>query len=217
MSLPRTSVLARWIAAALVGGGGVFVLARVMTVETNWVAIFGKSLLGLAAMISGVLLIAPECVGWAVLPFHRLLDHLFLPAESAPPPLDYTLARRYAGQLRFEDACDEYAKIIRYHPAQANAYLEGISAAHRARNPEQARKFYRAARRVLRTEDQRRLLENVYAARDELPGCSPEEMPPLPEESFGPPGSGGSHPQTPVSSALPPVAARRRDWPEQST
>ena len=144
-------------------------LVRVMTVETNWVAVFGKSLLGLAAMISGVLLIAPECVGWAVLPLHRLLDHVFLPSESVPPPLDYTLARRYASQLRFEDACEEYAKIVHYHPEEANAYLEGISAAHRARNPAQARKFYRAARRVMRAEDQRRLLENVYAVSASLP------------------------------------------------
>ena len=150
-------------------------LARVMAVETNWIVIFAKSLFGLAAMISGVLLVAPECVGWAVLPLHRLLDHIFLPSESEPPPLDYTLARRYAVQLRFEDACEEYAKIIRHHPEQADAYLEGISAARRAQDADRAGKFYRAARRVMRTEDQRRLLENVYATRYESLAFSADE------------------------------------------
>ena len=217
MSLPRASVLARWIAAAVAGGGGVYVLARVMLVETNPIAIFGKSLLGLATMISGVLLIAPECVGWALMPLHRLLDHIFLPSESVPPPLNYTLARRYASQLRFEDACEEYAKIVHYHPEEANAYLEGISAAHRARNSEQARKFYRAARRVVRTEDQRRLLENVYATRYELPGSSTEEMPPLLAEGFGPSDSNGSNSQTPVGTSLPPSVASLRQLPERGT
>ena len=102
-----------------------------------------------------------------MLPLHCLLDHIFLPAESGPLPLDYTLARRYASQLRFEEACEEYAKIIRHHPAQVDAYLEGISAARRAQDADRAGKFYRAARRAMRTEDQRRLLENVYATRHE--------------------------------------------------
>ena len=169
MRLPRATVLARWIAAALVGGGGLCLLARVMEAESDWVAIFGKSLFGLAAMISGVLLIAPECVGWALSPFTGLLDRILLPSESGPPPADYTLARLYGGQLRYEEACEEYAKIIHYHPEQINACLEGIDAARRAGNEEQARRFYRAARRILLSADQRRLLENVFAIRYALP------------------------------------------------
>ena len=189
MRLPRATVVARWIAAALVGGGGLWLLARVMVAESSWVAIFGKSLFGLAAMISGVLLIAPECVGWALAPFTGLLDRILLPSDSGPPPADYTLARLYGGQFRYEEACEEYAKIVHYHPEQISAYLEGIDAAHRAGNEVQARKFYRAARRVLRTPNQRRLLENVYAIRYELPepagepeGAAAEELPASPTE-----------------------------------
>ena len=175
MRLPRGTVIARWIAAALVGGGGLFLLSRVMTNETNWVAIFGKSLFGLAALMTGVLLAAPEIVHWALLPFHSVLDRIFLPSESEPPPVDYTLARLYGSQLRYDEACDEYAKIIHYHPEQASAYLEGIQAATLAGNEEQARKFYRAAGRVMRAKDQRQLLENVFAVRYALPASPDEE------------------------------------------
>ena len=174
MRLPRATVLARWIAAALVGGGGLYLLTRVMTDETNWAAIFGKSLFGLAAMISGVLLIAPECVGWVLTPLTGLLDRIFLPTESDPPPLDYTLARLYGGQLRYEEACEEYAKILHYHPEQFSACLEGIDIARRAGSDEQARRFYRAARRIRLSADQHRLLENVYAIRHAPPADEPE-------------------------------------------
>ena len=177
MRLPRATVLARWTAAALTGGGGMFLLARVMANETNWIAVFGKSLFGLTGLITGVLLISPECVGWVLAPFNGLLDRNLLPSESVPPPADYTLARLYGGQLRYEEACEEYAKIVRYHPEQITACLEGIEAARRAGNDPQARKFYRAARRVLRTVDQRRLLENVYALRYALPEPTEEEKP----------------------------------------
>ena len=162
-------VLARWIAAALIGGGGISLLARVMATETNWVVVFGKSLFGLTGLITGVLLIGPECVGWVLTPFNGLLDRILLPSDSDPPPADYTLARLYGGQLRYDEACEEYAKIVHYHPEQITACLEGIEAARRAGNDSQARKFYRAARRILRTVDQRRLLEDVYALRYAVP------------------------------------------------
>ena len=189
MRLPRATVLARWIAAALVGGGGLYLLARVMTAESNPIAIFAKSLFGLAGIIAGVVLIAPECVGWVLAPFMGLLDRILLPSESEPPPVDYTLARLYSGQLRYEEACEEYAKILRYHPEQFSACLEGIDAAHRAGNEAQARRFYRAARRIWLGADQRRLLENVYALRytspapaDEPESAAVEELPPSPAE-----------------------------------
>ena len=189
MRLPRATVLARWIAAALVGGGGLWLLARVMAAESDPLAIFAKSLFGLAALISGVLLIAPECVGWVLTPFMSLLDRILLPSESEPPPLDYTLARLYGGQLRYEEAGEEYAKILRYHPEQFSACLEGIDVAHRAGNEGQARRFYRAARRILLSADQRRLLENVYAIRytspvpaDEPQSAAVEDQPASPAE-----------------------------------
>ncbi len=169
MRFPRFAVVVRWLLAGLAGGGGVFELAHVLATEGNMMAAFAKSLFGLAALISAVLFVSPEAVGWAVLPLHRLLDSLFLPSESAPPPVDFNLARFYAKHLRYEEACQEYEKIIRYHPEQTTAYLEGIQAAAQAGDEQLAGKFHRAARRVLRSEVQRGLVENVYAARHALP------------------------------------------------
>ena len=185
MTLPRFALLARWVAAALTGGGGMVLLARVMSAEdNNWVAVFGKSLFGVAGLISGVLLVAPEVVGWALAPFHGLLDRILLPSESGPPPVDYTLARLYAGQMRYEESCEEYAKIVHYHPEQVSAYLEGIDAARRAGNAALARKFYRSARRRVRTADQRLLLENLFALDYALPDAAGGEDE-LPETSGG--------------------------------
>ena len=183
MRLPRATVLARWTAAALTGGGGMFLLARVMANETDWIAVFGKSLFGLTGLMTGVLLISPECVGWALVPLNSVLDRILLPSDADPPPADYTLARLYGSQRRYEEACEEYAKIVHYHPEQITACLEGIEAARRAGNDAQARKFYRAARRILRTADQRRLLENVYALRYAPPEIPDEPEPAAEEES----------------------------------
>ena len=120
----------------------------------------------------GVLLVAPEVVGWAVLPIHRWLDSLILPSESEPPPADYTLARFYATRMRYEEACEEYSKIIRYHPEESVAYLEGIRAASHAGDRKLAASFHRKGRRALRSPDERRLLDNVYGAQHKPVGLS---------------------------------------------
>ena len=96
MDLPRPSVIVRWTLAACVGGGGLYSLARTMGGGDGvMLLIFAKCLLGLAALMTGVLLVSPEMVLVMLSPIHRALDHLFLPSESLPPPVDYTLARFY--------------------------------------------------------------------------------------------------------------------------
>ncbi len=168
MNPPRFGVALRWIVAASLGAGGIYLLARVMTHESDWIIIFAKSLYGLAALMSGVLLAAPELVRWAVTPIHRVIDQILLPSETEVPPVDFKLARYYAHSLRYEEACEEYFEIIRYHPEQTAAYLEGIRAASLAGDAGTAKKFYKAARRIMRTRDERRLLKGIYTARHRL-------------------------------------------------
>ena len=175
MDMPRASVLVRWVAAAAISGSGVWLLASQLSGELNWALVFGKSLFGMAGLLTGILLISPETVLWCLTPVHRMLDHIFLPSESEPPPVDFTLARFYAQRMRYAEACVEYAKIIRYHPEQKAAYLEGIQAAGRSGDKEMCRRFYRRAHRVMCSPGERALLENVYAIRHELPVHAADE------------------------------------------
>lgn len=162
MSLPRAATTVRWMVAFAVGAGGLYLLARVLSQGGDWLTVFAKSLYDLAALMTGVILVSPELVWWAVTPIHRMLDHLLLPSETETPPVDFRLARFYARGLRYEEACEEYTKIIAYHPEATDAYLEGIRAAALGGDPTVARKFYRGARRYLRSRDERRLLDAVY-------------------------------------------------------
>ena len=185
MQWPRVTVVLRWIAAGSVGGGGVYVLASTMSHATSWVAVFGRSLFGLAGMIVGVLFVAPEVVRWAVSPISHLVDSILLPSEKIHPPVDFKLARFYGQALRYDEACEEYVKILHYHPDNAEAYLEGIRAAALAGNEALAKKFYHGAQRLMRAGDKRRLLDAVYAARHQLLNDAGEEAAPaiLPESA----------------------------------
>ncbi len=170
MDQPRPSVIVRWIVAALIGGGGVFLLARVMAHESNWMSVFGKSLFGISAMITGVLLVSPELVRLAVAPISHLIDSVLLPSETVTPPADLKLARFYGQAMRYDEACEEYERILHYHPDHPDAHLEGIRAAALAGNERLAAKFYHHAQRHLRSRETRGLLDAVYAARHQLLG-----------------------------------------------
>ena len=102
-----------------------------------------------------------------MLPLYRMVDKMFLPTESEPPPVDFKLARFYAVRRRYDEACEEYAKIIQYHPDVHAAYLEGIRAALLGDDPRQAKQFYQQGRRVMRSRDERKLLKGVYQAHHE--------------------------------------------------
>ena len=181
MNWPRATVIVRWIVAGAVGGGGLFLLARVMANESNWMAVFGKSLFGLAGLMTGIVLVAPEIVRWAVGPISHLLDNILLPSETVLPPVDFKLARFYGQGGRYEEACEEYLKTLHYHPDNAEACVEGIRAAALAGNESLAKKFYQRARRIMRSEEKRQWLEEVYAARhqplDDVGEAEPEALP----------------------------------------
>ncbi len=114
---------------------------------------FAGSVFGLAMLITSCLFIGPEIVHWTVYPIHYALDAILLPSETLRPPVDYTLARFYHRQRRYEEACEEYFKIIEYHPQEVSAYLEGIEAATSANQRATAHKFYRLGLRKLSSKN----------------------------------------------------------------
>ena len=184
MDRPPLSVAARWVTAGLASVGGFALLARVPRGDWDW-SVLGKLLPGLGGLLIGVVLVAPELVRWALTPFSNLLDSILMPSETVVPPADLKLARFYGQSLRYAEASEEYARVLQYHPDHTEACLEGIRAAGLAGDERQAKKFYLAARRVLRGRNQRSLLEDVYEARhqpldsleDTIPEVSPEESP----------------------------------------
>ena len=149
MNRSRTSVIVRWIVGGLIALAALRVLVRVMTQPDNMINAFAGSVFGLAMLITACLFIAPEFVQWAVYPIHRALDAILLPSETLRPPVDYTLARFYHRQMRYGEACEEYFKILEYHPQEVAAYLEGIDAATAANQRAMAHKFYRMGLRKL--------------------------------------------------------------------
>ena len=167
MSKPPTGVLVRWVFAALFCAAGVVLLSRVNVVGLGWDTL-DKTLVGLGALFVALLFIGPEVVSWVVTPVYYFVDQLLIPSESEPPPANFKLARYYAGQLRHEEACEEYAKIIRFHPEESAAYLEGIQEAFLAGNRDLAKKFYAKGRRIMRAPGERKLLRGVYAAQHEI-------------------------------------------------
>lgn len=153
----------RWIVAGLIALAGLRILIGVMSHAENMMEVFGKSLYGLAMLITACLFIGPEIVNWTVSPIHRALDSILLPSESLRPPVDYTLARFYHRQMRYEEACDEYFKILEYHPQEVAAYLGGIEAATAVNQRATAMKFYRMGMRRLsrKNGDRDRLLRGI--------------------------------------------------------
>ena len=125
---------------------------------------------GAAALIASAVCFAPNLATWAAAPFVRLIDEIYLGGgEKVVPPVEYKLARMYAGQGRAQEALDEYLRIVIHHPREADAYREAIPVAIKAGDRRLARWLYRRARwrvpdRALRAE-LRSLLISATAQR----------------------------------------------------
>ena len=180
MERPRTSVIVRWVVAMAVAGVGSRSLFLAMTHETSMGGVFLKSLAGLALLITAALFAGPEIVQWVIYPINSAIDAILLPSETLRPPVDYKLARFYYEQMRYEEACEEYFKILEYHPQEVAAYLEGIGAATAADKPDTARKFYRMGMRKLSAKngDRERLLQGVFGEAPAELEVSHDEVPP---------------------------------------
>ena len=167
MSRSLLLVIVRWsIAIALE-----FVAARLLigaASSGDYLGAMAKCLYGFALLMLGIILLGPELVRWAAMPIQHVLTGLLFPSQSETPPADYKLPRFYRRQSRHEEAVEQYWKIVRYHPDELTAYVEGIEAAIAAEAPETAAKFHRSGLRHLRNPDARRELQGAYESAKEL-------------------------------------------------
>ena len=157
----RVFTAARWLVGTALGVWTVRQAILVGREETDKAFAVLHSLYAFAGLLTTVLLVVPEVAGWVLAPVDRLIEAVLLPGDSEPPPVNYTLARMYHHQRRYEEACEEYFKIIRYHPRELSAYLEGMDTAGAARQPEVAAKFFRLGKRVFRREETLRKLQDA--------------------------------------------------------
>ena len=163
MNRPRLGVVIRWTIGGIIALAGARALFLAMTHEASMGGVVLKILTGVVLVITASLFVAPEIVHLVVAPINYVLDAILLPSESLRPPVDYKLARFYSAQMRYEDACEEYLKILYYHPQEMDAYVEGIEAATAAGRRNTALKFYRMAMRKLsaRDGDRQRFVQRV--------------------------------------------------------
>ncbi len=85
-------------------------------------------------------------------PLSWALESFYFPRDrSAKPTVNYKLPEYYIEQERFEDAMNEYLKIIRYHPQEAKAYIGAFElAVTELHDDETAKQIYSKARRKLK-------------------------------------------------------------------
>ena len=96
----------------------------------------------LVCLISAILLLIPETVKPTTQYLSaRIVAFVFPDHKFSKPALTYTLARRYIELERYDDAVQEYAKIIHYYPGEIEAYLGMISASSLAGETQLAEKY----------------------------------------------------------------------------
>jgi hypothetical protein len=134
------------------------------TRASSYMSGFAGAIFGISALITGVLILAPELTEWLATPVHRGINSLIFPGGSIVPPPDYTLARLYRKQWRYRESVEEYFKILEYHPEELTAYLEGIATATEAHGVRTRERFYRLGLRKLRSTEARVQLQEAFKA-----------------------------------------------------
>lgn len=96
----------------------------------------------LVCFIASILLLIPETVKPTCHYLSGLIVSFIFPDHKfSKPSLSYALARRYIEQSRYDDAMQEYGKIIHYYPGEIEAYLGMISASSLAGETQLAEKY----------------------------------------------------------------------------
>jgi tetratricopeptide (TPR) repeat protein len=123
--MKRVLVTIRWIVASALFYACFRAIRYALTLS-DFSAV-GPLILGFAALLSGILFISPEIVVPICEWISRFFTNLILPNdEFSKPALSYILARRYAQQMRYSEALEQYRTILRYYPNERDAYRELI-------------------------------------------------------------------------------------------
>ncbi|HWL53886.1 MAG TPA: hypothetical protein VNQ90_15710 [Chthoniobacteraceae bacterium] len=155
-----------------------WVLACLLFTVTFWTEVTGlsydKTFIPVAAVVGGCILIAPELIHWGSLPIQAFFSSLFFPSNREIPPPDYVLTGVYREQGRYDEALDQYLTIVRNHPEELLAYLEGMETAFENGTPEVAKKFHRLGLQKLKVEAAREQVERSYHLLCEAAANAPE-------------------------------------------
>ena len=108
------------------------------------------SIFGFAALIAGVVCLAPELVPAIASPIARFFSGFVFPDETGTAPLDYTLARFYAKNGRLVEALEQYFKILENYPQELAAFCEGLEVARSTGDAEAAERLAKMALRKLK-------------------------------------------------------------------
>lgn len=126
---------------------------------------FFRLITAVVLLLVGAGCLAPALVGWIARPFTAFIDSVFHPRQRADkPPVNLELPAYYERQSRFEDALEEYRKIVRFHPEEPAGW-QGVIRLLREpfHAPKEAEKIRRKAVRRFRSqpEIQRRFEEEA--------------------------------------------------------
>ena len=113
------------------------------------------SIFGFAALIAGVVCLAPELVPAIASPIARFFSGFVFPDETGTAPLDYTLARFYVKNGRSAEALEQYFLIVKNYPQEVAAYREGLEVARSIGDGAAAERLEKMARRNLKSPEAR--------------------------------------------------------------
>ena len=143
---------------------------------------------GVGFLMGGAACIAPELVEWGSWPFRVFFNSIFFPGRQEIPPPDYNLPLLYREQGRYPEALEGYFKILKHHPQELLAYIEGIQTSFECGDEASADKFLRMGQRDLAAPEVRQQLQQIVdackaqAALVEAEG-EPDEVEELPPRS----------------------------------
>ena len=115
-------------------------------------------------IVAATMLLLPETVPFVSRPFTAFIDGIYGTGPGKEkPPFDCRLARGYVKQERYEDAVDEYARVMKYHPKEMEPYRESIQVLlNKLRDREGAEDVLDLGLRKLGSEAERTELLGLY-------------------------------------------------------
>lgn len=120
----------------------VFILSMSAAFDIESFGVAPYVIFALVCFIVSILLLIPETVKPTCRYLSgRIVAFVFPDHKFSKPALTYALASKYIELERYEDAMQEYAKIIHYYPGETEAYLGMISASSLAGEMRLAEKY----------------------------------------------------------------------------
>lgn len=121
---------------------------------------------GIVFIMIGAGLVMPVALRLLAAPFHAMVDSIYAPRHPTDkPPMDLELPAFYEREKRFQEALDEYRKIIRYHPEKTPGWLGALRLLlAEFDDPDGAEALYRKANRRFRGDSEAlALIEETWA------------------------------------------------------